>query len=119
MGQLLPIQAKLLRMMALLLKLWPLWLALGVGTVTGIGGYTKGYKGGIQDQVKIEIPKCPDCNCPEPKPSNGIDFEKIKGKGIKIENHQHFEMSANISDSLFRAVLREELLKTNVVRCKR
>lgn len=108
--------------MAILIKLWPLWLALGVGAVSGIGsyqkGYGKGYDKGYESRSEIVIPKCPDCNCPAIPPSNGIDFDKIKGKGIKIENHQHFEVKANIGDSLFRAILRDELLKANVVRCK-
>jgi hypothetical protein len=109
--------------MTLLVKLWPLWVALWVGTISGVVSYTKGYgKGydkGYESRSVIEIPKCPDCNCPKIPPSNGIDFDKIKGKGIKIENHQHFELNSQVSDSLFRAILREELLKSNVVRCKR
>jgi hypothetical protein len=98
--------------MTLLLKLWPFALALIVGT----GSWFGGYRMAVKDQPKIEIPKCPDCRC---EPCNGIDFDKIKGKYITLNNTQKVEMNG---DSLIieqiRQVLHQELEDFKVKKCK-
>lgn len=85
-----------------------------------------GFGGGSFFGAKVLKDKCPDCkpklecpSCPEPLPCNGIDFEKIKGKYITLENHQHLTMSGDslIVEKLTQA-FRKELQSVRAARCK-
>lgn len=89
--------------------------------------YNKGYNAGKDDgysksitETKKIVSKLPDCNCPEQKPCQGIDFDKIKSRAVTIENHQHITTSG---DSLLipkiRKVFKEEMEEAKLVRCKR
>lgn len=57
-----------------------------------------------------------NCDCPEIKPANGIDFDKIKNvRGLTIQNHQYYVMGADTvsRESLvdaFRKVATEQKL---------
>jgi hypothetical protein len=81
-----------------------------------------GFSGGMITSKKLEKPvvipehKCPACNC---EPCNGIDFDKIKGKYITLNNTQKVEMNG---DSLIvkriQEALRQELEDFKVKKCK-
>ena len=83
-----------------------------------------GFGGGMITSKKLEkpvqIPKydCPACNCPA---NNSIDFDKIKGKGIKLEVNQHYQVEVN-GDSLalerFKQAVEEKLKELKVSRCR-
>ena len=47
------------------------------------------------------------CNCPEQKPCQGIDFDKIKSKYITIQNEQHLTIKG---DSLVEQKIREVIV---------
>jgi hypothetical protein len=111
---------------SILKKAWPFLLAAGVGAYGYFEGnqrgFTKGYSKAIKDEiVKIEIPKCPDCNCPDIPPSNGIEFDKIKGFKGTISLTQHYRVDVN-GDSLvmrkFEDVVKAQLKELKVSRCK-
>lgn len=61
--------------------------------------------------------------CPEVKPCNGIDFDKIKSRNLTIQNEQHLTVSG---DSLFiskiieevKKAVKEEIKSTRIARCK-
>jgi hypothetical protein len=57
-------------------------------------GYEKAYKNAMTIVTKMDK-QCPDCNCPEQKPCNGIDFDKIKSRNITIENRQYLTVSGD------------------------
>lgn len=71
---------------------------------------------------KIEIPACPDCNCP---PTLGSEFEKVKGKYVTLNLSQHYQVHAN-GDSLLLVkfeeavakAVEEKLLTLKISRCK-
>jgi hypothetical protein len=73
----------------------------------------------VKPTVKVSCPKAPDCDCPELKPWNGIDFDKIKSKYITIQNEQHLTIKG---DSLLVKEISEavkaELMKLKLARCK-
>jgi hypothetical protein len=95
-----------------ILKLWPLVLALVVGT----GSWFGGYRQAVKDQPKCE---CPSLTCPPQ--ANSIDIAKLKGfKGtFSVNQHYHVTMDG---DSLviqqIRAALRSELEDFKVKKCK-
>lgn len=59
------------------------------------------------------------CNCPEQKPCNGIDFDKIKSKAITIENTQYITARGDsLLEDRLAAMIRQELNKLRLARCK-
>jgi len=93
-----------------------------IAAVAGIGigsGGTLLITKAVKPEVKVECPACPDCNCPEQKPCNGIDFDKIKSKHITIQNEQHLTITG---DSLLvkkvQEALRKELQDFKMKKCK-
>lgn len=93
-------------------------VACAVGIAIGSGG-TLFISKAVKPVVKLSCPKAPDCNCPEQKPCNGIDFDKIKSRALTIQNHQHLTVSG---DSLMVEKLisefRKELQALRLARCK-
>ena len=65
-----------------------------IGIVTGSTG-TLAIAKLIKPNIKVECPSCPDMICPEQKPCNGIDFDKIKSKNITIQNDQHLTVTGD------------------------
>jgi hypothetical protein len=84
---------------------YTLVIGLVLGVVIG-GGGTLGIAKLIKPVVKVQCPPAPDCNCPEQKPCQGIDFDKIKSKYITIQNEQHLTVSG---DSLFAKKIVDDL----------
>lgn len=72
-----------------------------------------------QKLAKPPVVEIPDCICPEQKPCNGIDFDKIKSRQLTIQNQQYLTVSG---DSLFTKTLvdqlRKELQAVRLARCK-
>lgn len=85
------------------------------------------FIGGLTFQSKVLTKRCPDlvcpqqaaCVCPEPKPCQGIDFDKIKSKNITIQNEQYLTIEG---DSLLvkriGQEVRAELERVRMARCK-
>jgi hypothetical protein len=90
-----------------------------IGMAIG-GAATLGITKAVKPEVKVSCPKCPDLKCPEEKPCNGIDFDKIKSRNVTIENTQHITTSG---DSLLipkiRKVVREEMEAAKLVKCRK
>lgn len=88
--------------------------SFGGGTVAGIGLQQKLFN------KKVEY-NCPDCNCPKAEPAASIDFDKIRGKNMKLEVHQHYHTEVNgdsIAIETFSAAVKRELDKLKISRCK-
>jgi hypothetical protein len=59
------------------------------------------------------------CNCPEQKPCNGIDFDKIKSKAITIQNTQYLTVNGDtVLVEVYIKALQKELSKLRLARCK-
>jgi hypothetical protein len=88
-------------------------IACAVGIAIGSGG-TLFISKAVKPVVKLSCPECP-----EQKPCNGIDFDKIKSRALTIQNHQHLTVSG---DSLMVEKLigefRKELQALRLARCK-
>jgi len=92
-------------------------VGIGAGSV-GTVAINKSLKPVIKVEEKIVHLKCP-----EVKPCNGIDFDKIKSRNVTIQNEQHLTVSG---DSLFvaklmeevRSVIKQEISATKLARCK-
>jgi hypothetical protein len=85
------------------------------------------FGGGSWFGSKVLDKKCPDlkcpqpaaCICPEQKPCQGIDFDKIKSRNITIENQQYLTIEG---DSLvyekIRKAVKDELNDFKVRKCR-
>lgn len=93
------------------------WLLLAGGIVLGSGG-TLYLNKMMKPEIKLECKPAP-CNCPEQKPCQGIDFDKIKSKYITIENQQYLTIKGDtLLVKNIREALREELNDFKVRKCK-
>lgn len=85
------------------------------------------FIGGAIVDAKLLGKKCPDlkcpqpaaCICPEQKPCQGIDFDKIKSKSITIDNKQYLTIKGDsmLVDKI-REVVKSELEDFKVRRCR-
>ena len=92
--------------------------------IIGIISTLAGFGGGMITSKRLEKPvtipeyKCPDCNCPA---NNSIDFDKIKGRGVKLQVNQHYHVEID-GDSLalerIKLAVEEKLRELKVSRCK-
>lgn len=95
-------------------------IKLLIAALSIAGGFGAGMITSKKLEKPVVIPKyeCPACNCPA---SNNIDFDKIKGKGFKIEVNQHYQVEVN-GDSLvlerFKIAVEEKLKELKVSRCR-
>jgi hypothetical protein len=89
------------------LKALPYLIAVIVGIGIGTSGTLTIAK---MIKPKIEVPPCPACNCPEQKPCNGIDFDKIKSRNLAVHVDQHLTLNG---DSTLLKRFIEELQKSN------
>lgn len=64
-------------------------------------------------QPTIEINPTP--SCPEQKPCQGIELDKVKGRNVTIEVQQYLTTSG---DSTIRSIIREELTKLKISKCR-
>lgn len=79
---------------------------------TTILGVTKAVK----PVIKLE---CPRTVCPEQKPCNGIDFDKIKSKAVTIQNTQYLTVNGDtVLVEAYINALRKELSTLRLARCK-
>lgn len=93
-------------------------IAAVVGIAVGSGSTLLITKA-VKPVIKLTCPKSPDCNCPEQKPCNGIDFDKIKSRALTIQNHQHLTVDGDSTFSVtIRTIIQEEIAKTKLSRCK-
>lgn len=69
----------------------------------------------LKQKINLKCPECPSLSCPEQKPCNGIDFDKIKSKGITIHNTQHLTVdgSAEFEKALIKKI--DSLLNARAV----
>jgi hypothetical protein len=77
----------------------------------------------ILEKVKKPVEfKCPEpaaCICPEQKPCNGIDFDKIKSKALTIHNTQHLTVSGDsLIEQKIKEVIAAEFGKLRLAKCK-
>lgn len=95
-------------------------LYITIGIISSLVGFGGGMITSKKLEKPVQIPKydCPACNCPA---NNSIDFDKIKGRGIKLEVNQHYQVEVN-GDSLtlerFKLAVEEKLKELKVSRCK-
>lgn len=85
--------------------------------------FLAGIVGGMAVNQKLQKPaapcKCPSLTCPDPKPCQGIDFDKIKAKGLTIQNTQYLTVKGDsVTADMVRKALREELEDFKVRKCK-
>lgn len=85
--------------------------AIGGGSAVAIIKATKPTIEVINKEVKL--------SCPEVKPCNGIDYDKIKSRNLTIENTQYLTVNGDsVLTSAIIEGLRAELAKLKVSRCK-
>jgi hypothetical protein len=70
----------------------------------------------VKPQINLECPKCPQC--PQQMPCNSIDYEKLKGRHITVNNQQTLIARDTITLKAIRNELREELKDFKARRCK-
>lgn len=88
-------------------------ISLLVGISTGVVGTLKVTKA-IKPIVKVECP-----SCPEQKPCNGIDYDKIKSKNLTIQNTQYLTVDGDSTAlAAYIDALRVELKSLKLARCK-
>lgn len=100
-----------------LLKLWPILLALAVGSAAFFFGYRKG----VTDMAKIPAAPCPDCVCEQPEPCPPvIDFDKIKNvRGLTMDNRQTYYLAKDsITVEVLMQEFRKELERIRLARCR-
>ena len=112
-------------MTALLSKLSIPLLILTAGIVGGIGLQQKVLS--RKEVVKVDYDKVREivaeelAKLPKPKPLQGVEIDKLKGKGAQLHIHQNYDVQVN-GDSLtmdrFAAAVEERLKKLKVSRCK-
>lgn len=67
----------------------------------------------LRPKINLTCPPAPACKCPEQKPCNGIDFDKIKSKNITIQNEQHLTVSGDsVMIESIRKMINEEVDKS-------
>jgi hypothetical protein len=73
----------------------------------------------VRPRVEVSCPPAPDCNCPEQKPCNGIDFDKIKSRAITIQNTQYLTVNGDtVLVQVYIKALQAELAKLRLARCR-
>jgi hypothetical protein len=88
-----------------------------IGMVIG-GAATLGITKAVKPEIKLECPQ-QVCECPEQKPCNGIDFDKIKSKAITIQNTQYLTVNGDtVLVQVYIKALQAELAKLRLARCK-
>jgi hypothetical protein len=88
-----------------------------IGIAIG-GAVTLGITKAVKPVIKLECPQLA-CNCPEQKPCNGIDFDKIKSKSITIENTQYLTVNGDsVLVGVYIKAMQAELAKLKLARCK-
>lgn len=100
------------------IKLLPFGLAflIGAGATVGIVQATRPV---IKTEVADKTP-C-NCTCPEIKPCNAIDFDKIKNVkgGFTIQNHQYYVVNSDtFSLEAITQAMRKVALEQKLSRCK-
>lgn len=95
--------------------LLPLIAIIGIG-VGSAGTLVIAKK--VKPEIKLEC-NPPDCICPEQKPCNGIDFDKIKSRAITIQNTQYLTVNGDtVLVDIYIKALQRELAKLRLARCK-
>lgn len=93
-------------------------IIIGVAAFLLGGGAALSLTKAIKPEVKVTCPQ-QICKCPEQKPCNGIDFDKIKSRAITIQNTQYLTVSGDTTLlDAYAALLRKELAAVKLARCK-
>ena len=101
------------------LKALPYLAALVVGVTIGSVATMKIQKL-TKPEINLACPPAPACICPDPKPCNGIDFDKIKSRAITIQNTQYLTISGDSTMfQRFDELLTKRLEELKVVRTKK
>ena len=101
-----------------LFKLIPTFLPYLVCIAVGSAG-TLYITKAVKPEIVVRCPDAPACNCPEQKPCNGIDFDKIKSRHLTIQNEQFLTIDGDslVMDNI-REALRLELQDFKAKRCR-